>query len=418
MLQISNNKINILKDKKPFFYLADTCWSAFTNITDEEWDFYLYKRKAQGFNTIQINILPQWDASVTDLDYKPFVENDPHRLNDAYFAHARNMCETAKREGFELALVVLWSNYVPGTWASKMFPGGILPFDCLENYVRKVHETFTDLEPLYIISGDTDFPEEETTRYYVHVGRILRGLAPDCLFTTHIKGRYSEIPKELYALLDLCFYQSGHNAKDLSMPYALSETMQEKYPGKPLINSEPCYEQMGYSGNMYGRWARRDVRRAAWVSVLSGACAGITYGAAGIYSWHKVKKGFHTLLGEGFDMPKSWEEAMAFPGAWDYGYLKMLLEELNAYALVPKQELLENGTGDIRVGQAGEQLLLVYVPSNTKVRLASDLSGWDIRALGLAERFAAYVDVEIKEGKTVVGMHPFEEDALIVARKR
>ena len=418
MLQISDNKINILKDKKPFFYLADTCWSAFTNITDEEWDFYLYKRKAQGFNTIQINILPQWDASVTDLDYKPFVENDPHRLNDAYFAHARNMCETAKREGFELALVVLWSNYVPGTWASKMFPGGILPFDCLENYVRKVHETFTDLEPLYIISGDTDFPEEETTRYYVHVGRILRGLAPDCLFTTHIKGRYSDIPKELYALLDLCFYQSGHNAKDLSMPYALSEMMQEKYPGKPLINSEPCYEQMGYSGNMYGRWARRDVRRAAWVSVLSGACAGITYGAAGIYSWHKVKKGFHTLLGEGFDMPKSWEEAMAFPGAWDYGYLKMLLEELNAYALVPKQELLENGTGDIRVGQAGEHLLLVYVPSNTKVRLASDLSGWDIRALGLAERFAAYVDVEIKEGKTVIGMHPFEEDALIVARKR
>lgn len=418
MLQISDNKKNILKDGAPFFYLADTCWSAFTNITDEEWDFYLYKRKAQGFNTIQINILPQWDASVTDLDYKPFVENDPHRLNDAYFAHARNMCETAKREGFELALVVLWSNYVPGTWASKMFPGGILPFDCLENYVRKVHETFTDLEPLYIISGDTDFPEEETTRYYVHVGQILREFAPDCLFTTHIKGRYSEIPKELYTMLDLCFYQSGHNAKDLSMPYALSETMQEKYPGKPLINSEPCYEQMGYSGNMYGRWARRDVRRAAWVSVLSGACAGITYGAAGIYSWHKVKKGFHTLLGEGFDMPKSWEEAMAFPGAWDYGYLKMLLEELNAYALILKQELLENGTGDIRVGQAGEHLLLVYVPSNTKVRLAADLSGWDIRALGLAERFAAYVDVEIKEGKTVVGMHPFEEDALIVARKR
>ena len=42
---------------KTFFYLADTCWSAFTNITDDEWDYYLYKRKAQGFNTIQINIL-------------------------------------------------------------------------------------------------------------------------------------------------------------------------------------------------------------------------------------------------------------------------------------------------------------------------------------------------------------------------
>ena len=39
----------------------------------------------------------------------------------------------------------------------KMIPDGILPFDCLSNYVEKVHETFTDLEPLYIISGDTDF---------------------------------------------------------------------------------------------------------------------------------------------------------------------------------------------------------------------------------------------------------------------
>ena len=91
MLQIAENQRTLLKDGKPFFYLADTCWSAFTNITDEEWDYYLYKRKAQGFNTIQINILPQWDASATDLDYQPFLEKDPHKLNDAYFAHAKEL---------------------------------------------------------------------------------------------------------------------------------------------------------------------------------------------------------------------------------------------------------------------------------------------------------------------------------------
>lgn len=417
MLQISENKKTLLKDGKPFFYLADTCWSAFTNITDDEWDYYLYKRKVQGFNTIQINILPQWDASVTDLDYKPFEDGNPHCLNDAYFRHARAMCEKAKREGFELALVVLWCNYVPGTWASRMLPDGILPFDCLENYVKKVHEAFTGLEPLYIVSGDTDFPEEETVRYYVHVAGLLKKLAPQCLFTTHIKGRYSDIPEELYGLLDLCFYQSGHNAKDLTMPYSLSEKMQEKYPGKPLINSEPCYEEMGYSGNMYGRWTRRDVRRAAYVSVLSGACAGVTYGAAGIYSWHKVKKGFPSFMGEGFDMPKSWEEAMAFPGAWDYGYLKLLLEELSVTELLPGQDLLVNPTTDIRVARSGTDLILVYVPFHTRVRLDMDLSGWRIQAVDLAERFAARVGFEVKDGKTVIEMHPFSEDVLLVARK-
>lgn len=418
MLQISENKRTLLKDGKPFFYLADTCWSAFTNITDDEWDYYLHKRKAQGFNTIQINILPQWDASATDLDYQPFVEKDPYRLNDAYFEHAKQLCLKAKQEGFALALVVLWCNYVPGTWASKIFPDGILPFGCLEAYVNKVHEVFTELEPLYIISGDTDFPEEETTRYYVHVGTLLKELAPDCLFTTHIKGRYSYIPEELQELLDLCFYQSGHNAKDLTMPYSLSETMQEKYPGKPLINSEPCYEEMGYSGNMYGRWTRYDVRRAAYVSVLSGACAGITYGAAGIYSWHKVKKGFASLLGEGFDMPKSWEEAMAFSGAWDYGYLKLLFEELRIDSLTPKQELLVNPTTDIRIAESSSGLLLIYVPCNTKVRLNMDMTGWEIKAIDLTERFVSWLGFTAKDGKTAIEMHPFSQDALIVAKKK
>lgn len=417
MLQISKNGKTLCRDGKPFFYLADTCWSAFTNITDDEWDYYLYKRKVQGFNTIQINILPQWDASATDLDYHPFMDGDPNQLNDAYFEHARQMCLKAQKEGFELALVVLWCNYVPGTWASNMMPDGILPFDCLENYVRKVHATFSDLHPLYVISGDTDFPEEETTRYYVHVGELLRGMAPDCLFTTHIKGRYSHIPEPLYRLMDLCFYQSGHNAKDLTMPYSLSETMQKLYPGKPCINSEPCYEEMGYSGNMYGRWTRFDVRRAAYVSVLSGACAGVTYGAAGIYSWHKVKKGFASLLGEGFDMPKSWEEAMAFPGAWDYGYLKTLLEHWKVEKLVPRQDLLVNATTDIRVAESGESLILVYVPRNTKVRLKGDFTGWEIKTLDLAQRFVAHVGCTVKDGVTVIDLHPFHEDALIVIQK-
>ena len=80
MLKISKNKQTLLKDGKTFFYLADTCWSAFTNISDEEWDYYLYKRKVQGFNTIQINILPQWDASLTNFNFNPFINNNP-RMN-------------------------------------------------------------------------------------------------------------------------------------------------------------------------------------------------------------------------------------------------------------------------------------------------------------------------------------------------
>ena len=153
------------------------------------------------------------------------------------------------------------------------------------------------------------------------------------------------------------------------------------------------------------------------MSVLSGACAGVTYGAAGIYSWHKVKKGFASLLGEGFDMPKSWEEAMAFPGAWDYGYLKTLLEHWKVEKLVPRQDLLVNATTDIRVAESGESLILVYVPRNTKVRLKGDFTGWEIKTLDLAQRFVAHVGCTVKDGVTVIDLHPFHEDALIVIQK-
>lgn len=412
MLKIAENKKNLTRDGKPFFYLADTCWSAFTNISDQEWDYYLDKRKAQGFNVIQINILPQWDASGTDLDWKPFVDNDPMKLNDAYFEHARKMAQKAKDKGFELALVVLWCNYIPGTWASKMFPTDVLPKEFIVPYVKKVDEIFSDLDPIYVISGDTDFPERLTEEYYIEACNELKKLHPDGLYTTHIKGRYSYIPKELEDNLDLHFYQSGHNAKDLTMPYSLSEKMQELYEAKPLLNSEPCYEEMGYSGGQYGRWTRRDVRRAAWVSLLSGASAGVTYGAAGIYSWHQAGKDFMAKLGEGFDMPKSWPEAMNFPGAWDYGFIRHILE---GKEITPRQDLLANKTTDIRVAQDQNGELLIYVPSNTKVRLHGDFSNYQFECIDLADRFVSTLPAVYKEDLTVIDMHPFHEDALILA---
>jgi len=32
-------------------------------------------------------------------------------------------------------------------------------------------------------------------------------------------------------------------------------------------------------------------------------------------------------------------------------------------------------------------------------------------------RFVAYSDFEVKEGNTIISMHPFHEDALIVVKK-
>lgn len=47
----------LYKNNKRFFYLADTCWGAFTSVSMPDWKYYLNMRKHEGFNAIQINIL-------------------------------------------------------------------------------------------------------------------------------------------------------------------------------------------------------------------------------------------------------------------------------------------------------------------------------------------------------------------------
>lgn len=421
---VEKNSRTFKKDGKHFFYLADTCWSAFTNITLEEWEYYLNLRKYQGFNVIQINILPQWDASETDLNFNPLPYKDGKlkkfeftEFNQEYFDRARYMCEMAKEKGFELALVVLWCNYVPDTWASKMFGNNIMPYDFIEKYIGKVNETFSDLNPLYIISGDTDFDTEDTKKYYLKASKELRRLAPKLLQTLHIKGRLDVIPEEFINMIDFYFYQSGHNAENPAMPYLLAESFCEKYPIKPIINSEPCYEQMGYSRKMYGRFYQFDVRRAAWMSLLSGACAGVTYGAHGIYSWHKIGKTFGAGLGEGFDSPNPWNDAIKYPGAWDYGYIKYMLELYEIHELVPMNKII-NSSDDIRMASTkNEDKMLIYVPINTNVKINKDLSECDIKIIDLVNKNVCSPNVEVKSEETTIYMHNFERDAVIVIKK-
>ena len=424
-MTLTIHKKNFIKDGKPFFYLADTCWSAFTNIPENDWHYYLQYRKRQGYNVLQINILPQWDASGTDLNYVPYVLKedggyDFTKINDDYFQHA--MCEIAKEYNFELALVALWCNYVPKTWANNMLPLNTMPFDCVDRYIEKVDETFTQFNPIYIISGDTDLNEEITRNYYNKASDLLREAAPQCIQTLHVRGRLMEIPEEMINRMDFYMFQSGHNAKteNLCMTYRLPEYFVENYPGKPLINSEPCYEQMGSSGRIYGRHHRFNIRRAAWQSLLSGACSGITYGAAGIYSWHIYGKNFGSAIGEGFDMPNPWQQAIHYPGAWEYGDIKHIFNEFQVTELISKQKVLLNNTEEIRVAcTPDEKLMMIYLPENTTIKLNYHFSEDDectIIDLNTLHRECG----RIYNHKDIcyLDMHVFEHDVLYIIRRK
>lgn len=61
-LHISGNKKYLMKGDKPFFWLGDTAWMLFTNISYEEAYTYLKNRADKGFNVIQAVLIYSVDT--------------------------------------------------------------------------------------------------------------------------------------------------------------------------------------------------------------------------------------------------------------------------------------------------------------------------------------------------------------------
>ncbi|TFH04034.1 MAG: DUF4038 domain-containing protein [Spirochaetales bacterium] len=341
-VEIARDNRHFTRNGRPWFYLADTAWSTMTNPTDQEWDRYLDLRAEQGFTAIQVNILPQWDRSGSAIPIEPFaVQSDGtgtaydfSRPNTEYFELVTRRTAAITARGMVPVVVLLWCDFVPDTWASQRMPGNIIPGSDLEAYLELAVKATAPSAPIYMVSGDTDFQTDRSVAYYQLGLEVAKRLDPQGLTTLHLNGEKVEIDERLQQseLLDFYNYQSGHSASSTDKPYLMAQAFFEKKPARPIVNAEPCYE--GHArGPMSQRYSAYEVRRAAWQSVLSGASAGVTYGAHGIWSWHREGLPFKAVNFAGIPYP--WDTAIRFEGAWDYGYLKTVIQEHGLFDLVP-----------------------------------------------------------------------------------
>ncbi|MDP6777409.1 MAG: DUF4038 domain-containing protein, partial [Candidatus Latescibacteria bacterium] len=337
ILTVSDSSDYLLKDGKPFFYLADTVWAAFANLSVDVWEAYLRFRRAQGYNAIQISILPiTHDTSTSDRNYDPFLSDgdghwDFNRLNPAYFDKAERMVAAAVEWGFVPVLGVLWKCYVPGTHACRRSPvPSAMPLDTVEAYVESAVERFARYTPIFFVSGDTAWDSEDEPPYYMAALEIVRRISPESLITMHMVSS-ATLPDAFAERVDFYMYQSGHSPEQQT-PYQLAKKY-ASYPNKrPVVNGEPCYEGHG-RGATRTRFRAFDMRKATWQSLLSGAKMGMTYGGHGIWSCHEEGMGF--VQPERKFVPYDWHDALRLPGAWDVAYAKWVFEQYGLFDVDP-----------------------------------------------------------------------------------
>ncbi|QGQ94996.1 DUF4038 domain-containing protein [Paenibacillus psychroresistens] len=422
-VSVSANKQYLIKDGKPFFYLADTVWSVFSNTTLEEWETYLNYRKMQNYNTLQISILPLFhDASSTYTGEYPFEMDEEgiwnfYQPNKLFFEKAEKMVSMAYDKGFVLTLVILWNNFVPGAWANRIASAYTMPKAAVKAFTEFAVKLFTPYDPIYFVSGDTSFESEEIIDYYQIVLDTVKSVVPEALTALHVVGNYHVLPQQFIdsEKLDLYIYQSGHNLEDQHLNYGLAEAFLSKTVQRPIINSEPCYEGHGH-GSRYGRFGAFDLRKAFWWSTLSGASAGFTYGAHGIWSWHKAGAEFNNA---GWSkVPLDWQSALRLQGAWDVGYSAWLFQQYELFALKPAQHLLITPYPEIRVAASeGLDKIAVYIPYNNEVQLDLDMSEYDFVFIELEKRNILKLDISVEAGVTTIAMSDFNADVVVIANK-
>lgn len=380
---------------------------------------------------MQINVLPQRHGCDPYVFIDPFELDekgnyDFYRINDSYFKNAELMLEMAVEEGFIPALAVLWANYVPDTWQSNCGDASrhprvrpfsdIIPMEAMKKYVEYVAVKFSRFNPIYLVSGDTNFPSDLTISYYRMALEILKRLSPQSLTTLHTIPRATLNESFVNSsLIDFYMYQSGHRYDEQHLNYKLAEKCRSYAVKRPVVNGEPCYEGHRHFDGNGERFTAFDVRKAFWQSVLSGANAGFAYGAHGIWTWKKEGSKFSNTCAAG--LPHSWRESLVFDGAWDVSFGKKLFELYEFYDLEPANHVLNN-TDEIRMAKTRDSSkLAIYVPYSTELELNMDLSDYDLSIINLQDKRMFKGDIDCSYNQTIIKMPEFNGDYLVIGTK-
>lgn len=426
-LKVSVSGDVLEREGRPFFLLSDTDWMAFQKLSLEEWRELVVRRRQQGFNALQISVMPiAHDNSASEKSIHPFaVSNGKYQfseINEAYFDKAEEMLVVMREYDMIPFLHLFWVNYIPDTWAAMLSPDTVIPFERVRPLTEYMVERFRKYEPIYSVSGDTSFETEQVVRYYREILDVLHEKDPEGLTTLHLQPG-ADPPETLRKHPQYHFYayQSGHGIDETesidlhscqSDMLTCSEQFLKKTEKKPIINTEPCYEGHGF-GFHYGRFGAYDIRRVTWTSLLSGSKAGISYGAHGVWQMHHRGESFNNTAYSG--VPYDWRAALQFPGAWDVGYAKWLFVQYNMFTLKPSDAIRARSTL-VRMAES-EDSVVVYMPYHDECAVLRDLSGYEVEMIALETRRMMTPLYTVRDGQTDFALSDCNEDMLIIARR-
>jgi Protein of unknown function (DUF4038)/Putative collagen-binding domain of a collagenase len=335
------------RDNRPFRIQGDSAQSLFVNLTYSEAEAYLSKRKAQGFNTINVNLLEHKFGTRAPANRNgdpPFVKTgDFSTPNEAYFAYADSLIDLAANKGLLVSLGVMYLGYKGGDegWWTELNNAANTREVCFKfgQYVGTRYRNRRNI--FWVIGGDYSPPAGSEGEARLH--KFLEGVkaaGATQLWAGDWNAPCISTDQATFAQeMNLnAVYTSGPQAR----PGATYEEARRGYAFSP---TRPAYlKETGYEDENWVPGDAASVRRYEYEAILGGATAGGFFGNRDVWEFATDQWWSGFPFGH-----RPWQQSLDTAGASDMIRLGHLLDSVRWYDLVPGD--LEGGKVAIR-GQA------------------------------------------------------------------
>lgn len=357
-LRISDNRRYFVKaDGTPFVWLADTAWTLPQRMKWDDLEYYLQKRKSQGFTVLQICALdPERDEQMKNpAGEKALLDDNLETPNERYFAYLDWILDRAEQYGFYVLLLPVWGQLVVGdNWMGQTFPKTVTEKNA-RTYGRWLGNRYKDKNHiLWCLGGDRQ-PIHRGVDYKPVWRNMAEGLAEgltgerlkyneraECweklLITYHAchEAETGECSTMSYwddkeAWISFIMLQSGHGTMPKNYNLVAKEYGRERR--MPVWDGEPAYEMMPTSWPVpeafHDAWM---VRKRAYWSLLAGAF-GYTYGHGSM--WCTISERERDVMAK-----YTWYDALQSEGSRQMKYLRAFMEDLEMGTAIPCQQVL------------------------------------------------------------------------------
>lgn len=372
-IKISSDKRHLIrKDGKPFFWLGDTAWELFHRLNREESVAYLQNRAAKGFTMIQAVVLAELDGLNTPnaYGYKPLINNDPAKPNEAYFKQVDFVVDQAEKLGLIIAMLPSWGDKWNKKWG--IGPEIFTPANAAV-YGEWLGRRYKNKPLIWVMGGDRD-PEEPED--YAIIRSMAAGLKKgdngNHLFTFHPQGGKSSFDFfENDSWIDIDMSQTGHAVAAPNYKFNIKARGLSR--ARPHVDGEPRYEDHPnqFNPEEKGWMDDFDTREAAYWNMLSGG-AGHTYGNHNIWQLYTEKRQPITFA------RTNWHIALNHPGSYQVGWMRKMFEKRNWQLLEPNQTVITNENPEgaaykVASVSKNNDFMIVYIPYGTKTAISTSV---------------------------------------------